>query len=122
MNWADKLEMLAKKGGQDLGKLCKAVKVEIFSGVVSDTRVATGRLRGNWQIQENAPTTSPIDRVDPTGSMVEAEIESKSTEEGRTYFVNNLPYAKTYEEKDAMVGRNVARVKRNINEQVKRLR
>lgn len=135
-DWGKKLEALAKSGGHDLGRLAKAVKIELFSGVVYDTRVGDpstwkskpppgytgGRLRGNWQIQENAPTTAPIERIDKEGSAVIEDISSGSTEVGKTYLVNNLPYAKVYEDEDAMIGRNVIRIKKNIRAQIKKIR
>jgi len=116
MSWADHLDRLVTKGGKDLGKLCKALKVELFSGVVTDTRWKTGRLRGNWQIQENTAPTGTVDTLDPTGELTKTKVSSESTASGVTYFVNNLPYAKVYEEKDAMVARNVVRVKANIKQ------
>lgn len=116
MDWAEDLDKICKKGGEDIGEFAKALKIEIFSGIVSDTRVDTGRLRGNWQIQENSPATGELDRLDKSGSIVLAEIEKGATEDGLTYFVNNLPYAKVWEENDAMVGRNVARVRQNVKE------
>jgi hypothetical protein len=122
MSWAKDLQTLATKGGHDLGELCKAVKIELFSGIVNDTRVDTGRLRGNWQIQENAPATREIERLDKAGTTVIAEIQDKSTPSGLTYFANNLPYARVYEDKDAMVGRNVRRVRKNVGEQAKMIR
>lgn len=116
MSWAEHIKRLTDKGGKDLGKLCKAIKIELFSGVVADTRVDTGRLRGNWQIQEGTAAKGEVDTLDPTGSAVTADINSKSSEDGVTYFTNNLPYAKVYEEKDAMVARNVVRVLANIKQ------
>lgn len=114
MSWANDLNKLCTEGGENLGELASAIKIELFSGVVSDTRVDTGRLKGNWQIQENAPATGQLDRTDPTGAKVNREIQSGATEDGTTYFVNNLPYAAVYEEKDAMIGRNVARLKQTV--------
>jgi len=129
MSWADDLQKLTTKGGKDLGQLCKAIKVELFSGIVSDTRVANpsawkvpdlsyigGRLRGNWQVTELSPASGEIDRKDISGAIVNGEVEKKSTADGLTYFTNNLPYAKKFEEEDAMVARNVIRVKQNIKE------
>lgn len=116
MGWAEDLKKLTTKGGQDIGKLAKAIKIEAFSGIVSDTRVDTGRLRGNWQIQEDSPASGELDRTDPTGSAVTSEVVREASEGGVTYFVNNLPYAVVYEEKDAMVARNVERVKANIKQ------
>lgn len=122
MSWADDLNRLTSKGQNDLGELCKAVKVEIFSGIVADTRVDTGRLRGNWQIQENAPAPGELERTDKNGAIVNSEIEKRSTSEGLTYFVNNLPYAKVYEEIDAMVARNIARVKANVSDMARKVK
>lgn len=114
MSWSDDLLTLTTKGQKDLGELAKAIKINIFSGVVRDTRVDTGRLRGNWQIQENSPAGGTIERLDKSGETVQKDIKERSTKAGLTYFTNNLPYAKVYEEKDAMVARNIARVKNNV--------
>lgn len=122
MSWANDLTKLCTKGGHDLGELGQAIKIEIFSGVVSDTRVDTGRLKGNWQIQENVPASGQLDRLDPNGSAVTSEINAGATESGLTYFVNNLPYAQVYEEKDAMVARNIARVKQNVKSMAKEIK
>jgi len=122
MSWADDLRRLADKGGYDLGELARAVKIELFSGTSLDTRVDTGRLRGNWQIQESTIPSGTLKRLDPTGAQVSSEIVAKSSRDGVTYFVNNLPYAKKFEELDAMVARNVARVRHNVKEQIRDLR
>jgi len=122
MSWATDLQRIAKKGGQNLGMLAKAVKVELFSGIVEDTRVDTGRLKGNWQVQENSPAGVAIDRLDPTGAQVKMEIDAGATEAGKTYFTNHLPYAKTYEDKDAMVARNIARVRRIVRDEARKLK
>ena len=127
MSWADALKRLTDKGSEDLGKLAAAVKIEVFSGIARDTRVDTGRLRGNWKIQENTPATGTRDITDetPAGAVPayqRKEIVDGSTEDGLTYFVNNLPYAVVYEEHDAMVGRNVARIKQNIKSIADKLR
>jgi hypothetical protein len=135
MSWTDDLQKLCTKGGHDLGELAKAIKIEAFSGIVSDTRVADpstwknpvpgyvgGRLRGNWQIQENTQASGELERTDPSGAAVTSEVNAKSTEDGLTYFVNNLPYAAVYEEKDGMVQRNVERVKAGIKLMADKLR
>ena len=136
MSWANDLERLTTKGGHDLGELAQNFKIELFSGVVSDTRVGDssawkskppagyvgGRLRGNWQIQENSPASDELDRIDKNGSKVNAEINAKASKNGLTYFVNNLPYAVVYEEKDAMVRRNIIRAKQNIKFMAKKIK
>lgn len=127
-DWSAQIKRLSEKGKHDIKQLCRTVKVEIFSGIVSDTRVGNpsawktpapkgyvgGRLRGNWQIQETTKPQKEIARLDPSGAQVNAEIQAVSSGDGVTYFVNHLPYAKKWEEEDAMVGRNVARVRQIV--------
>ena len=121
MSWANDLQRIAEKGQKDLGELARATKIELFSGVVKETRVDTGRLRGNWQISENSPASGELERLDKTGAAVISEITGKASEDGVTYLVNNLPYAIVYEEKDAMIGRNVARVRQMVARLAKNL-
>ncbi len=121
MSWAADLKMLAAKGVDDLETLAQGVKIEIFSGVVMDTRVDTGRLRGNWNIQESTPDLSTSESIDKSGDKG-LKKAAKATPDGLTYFTNNLPYAKVYEDEDAMVALNVARVERNVKEQARKLR
>lgn len=113
-DWAAQIKALSEKGKHDINQLCRAVKIELFSGVSNDTRVDTGRLRGNWQIQETTKPEKEISRLDPSGSSVNADIQSTASGDGVTYFVNHLPYAKKWEEEDAMVGRNVARLRQIV--------
>jgi len=127
MSWAADLERLASKGGKDLGKLAMAIKIELFSGIVEQTRVDTGRLKGNWQIQNNKLNPSDNADFDATdlgglNAASESKIERGSLASSKTYFTNHLPYAKTYENIDGMVGRSVARVRQIVKDEVKALR
>ena len=119
MSWDKDLQRIVEKGQEDMGKFARAMKIELFSGVIRDTRVKTGRLRGNWQLSEGSAASGEIDRAStaPAGTVPSeqaSEIERGSSEDGVTYLVNNLPYAIVYEEEDAMVGRNVARLQQNV--------
>lgn len=116
MSFASDLERIASAHGDRAGEWARAVKIELFSSVVDLTRVDTGRLKGNWQIQEGSPATGELDRKDSSGGKVKAEIEHKATPVGLTYLANNLPYAMTWEKKDAMVGRSVARLRKNVRD------
>lgn len=121
MGWSDNLNRLTTKGGHNLGELMQAVKIELFSGIVDDTRVDTGRLKGNWQIQENTAANGVLSANDPSGSITKSKIASAATKSGLTYLTNNLPYAQAYEEKDAMVRRNILRVMQNISSMAKKI-
>jgi len=127
-DWASHLNRIVDKGGRDLGKLARAFKIELFSGTISDTRVGQpsawknpapagyvgGRLRGNWQIQETIKPEGVVDQIDPIGAVTTSRVEQSASEDGITYFVNNLPYAHKWEQADAMMGRNLVRVKANV--------
>lgn len=121
-NWSDKLTQLCKDGQRNLGEVSRAVKIELFSGVSNDTPVDTGRLRGNWQTQDGIKPEGELDRTDKDGTTVAAEIEAGASEDGLTYFVNNLPYAYPIEHSRGMVTKNVARVRQVVDEEVRRVR
>lgn len=114
MSFAADMARIVKKHSLHMEELVRNVKLDLFSGIIDETRVATGRLRGNWQMQENTPASGTIDRVDPSGAAVTAEIHQKVTGDGVTYFVNNLPYAAVWEREDGMIIKNIARVRGNI--------
>ena len=88
----------------------RAIKLEVFTGVIDDTRVDTGRLKGNWQTSTEAPAEGELDRDDKEGSQAKEDVVSTITSSGIEYLTNNLPYAEVYEEKDGMVAKNLARV------------
>jgi len=115
-DFAAQFERFAKKVDASLDETCSAIKIVLFNSIVDDTRVRTGRLRGNWQIQDDTPPSGELDRKDVTGSTVKGEVASEVTPISKTYFVNNLPYAEVMEQKDGMVSRNVARIRKIISD------
>lgn len=99
-------------------QVSRAVKISLFSGVIRDTRVDTGRLRGNWQTSTGQPKYGTTLRRDPTGSKAITEAMQNVTAYGTDYMTNNLPYAEVWEEKDGMVAKNIVRIERNLKEAV----
>lgn len=120
MSWADDLKKITDSGIVDMRLFASKLKFDTFADVIKRTRVDEGRLRGNWQISDGQPETGTLD---VTSAVTEGQIPTElysaiqkgSTPDGVTYFVNNLPYAKVYEEKDAMVGAAVAAMKARAN-------
>lgn len=113
MTFATDINRIANKlkvSGEQMGR---AVKVELLSSIINDTRVRTGRLRGNWQTSEGSPKGGTLDRLDPSGSAARADVQGVPGI-SLTYMANNLPYAPVLEERDAMVGRNAARIQRIV--------
>ena len=88
----------------------RAAKLARFSGIVRDTRVDTGRMRGNWQTTVAAPASGTVDRLDPTGAQTIAEIAARVTADKADYLTNNLDYVAHWEDEDGMVARNAARI------------
>ena len=112
----------AKKTKGTLDEATRAIQLSLFGGVIRDTRVDTGRLRGNWQTNVGSPKTNPIDRLDPSGEKAIAEVSNNNTSGGVVYFTNNLPYAQVWEVRDGMIARNTARIQRTVEEVASRVR
>ena len=127
---------------QEIEETHGSIILELFTGVILDTPVLEGRLRGNWIMTESSPAGNT---VDPTGTTYESE--SKNKEEGvrgkltsakfnevanhinkldlrkdfNVYLTNNLPYAYRIEydgwsgkAPEGMVRRNFARIIQNL--------
>lgn len=122
MSFTSDLRRIAAARNLDLRTISRTVPLRIFSAVARDTRVDTGRLRGNWQVSTDAPALGVIDRKDANdgGALMTAESE-KIKPFARTFLTNNLPYAKVWEEKDAMIGRAVADFTRIVREEAGKL-
>lgn len=104
------IDRWAKEVGASLDESARAIKLEVFTGVIDDTRVDTGRLKGNWQTTNNNPASGTTEREDKEGNAVKDEAAETVTAFGVDYLTNNLDYAMTWEERDGMVARNLARV------------
>lgn len=111
------LDDWARKRGESLDKVVKGTMIELFSGIITATRVDTGRMAGNWQLVRS-DTTRVLERLDPTYSLGQAEVR-KVDAEGVWYFVNNVEYAGYWEERDGMVMRNVFRVDQIVRNSVR---
>lgn len=104
-----------------LDQAARAVKISLFNGVIRDTRVDTGRLRGNWMTTTGSPSTEVSDRVDKIergtdGGKAQAEVKANVRGATVDYLTNNLSYSEVYEEKDGMMAKNMARISRSLKE------
>ena len=114
--------VIADNLNRDLDQVARAVKISLFNGVIRDTRVDTGRLRGNWQTTTGQPARGTIDRLDPNATIATQDAEQTVQGDTVDYLTNNLPYAEVWEQEDGMVSRNVARIQRTVAEEVRRVR
>ena len=130
MSFASQLGRFSGKTKRNLDAARRAVAIKLFSAVIMDTPVLTGRLRGNWQTSINSPVTGEIDREDASGAEAIKQVESMVGASKPTdvmYLRNNLPYAYRIEYEgwskvkapEGMVRRNVARFRRILNEAVR---
>lgn len=113
------IDRFAARTRSRVDEAARAIKIELFSGVIRETRVDTGRLRGNWQTTTGEPAQGEVDRLDPTGSEATQEVQANVGADTKDYLTNNLPYAEVWEERDGMVERNMARIGRIVKEATK---
>lgn len=113
-----KIGDLAKVMGREVDEVIRATKIALFNGVIRDTRVDTGRLRGNWQTTTGYPAGGDLERLDPTGAAAMQDVMAGVKPDTVDFLTNNLPYAEVWEERDGMVARNAARIERNLKEAV----
>ncbi len=114
MSFSVDIAKFAAKTNSTLGEACRAIKIELFSSVILDTRVDTGRMRGNWQTSTGTPIEVETDRLDKSGSEAISEVQNNITDFEIDYMTNNVPYAVVWEERDAMILKNMLRIERNL--------
>lgn len=110
----------AKKANLTLDEAARGITISLFSAVIMDTRVDTGRLRGNWQASIGSPITVETTRTDKTGARTVSAMKNKVRSGAVNIMTNNLPYAEYWEQQDGMVAKNMARIERNIKEEVRK--
>jgi len=119
-NWAEKT-------AANVAERNEMVILSLMRGIIMETPVLEGRLRGNWTASKNKPHRGTRKRPDKTGqptvaraqNFVERQDLSKDFD---IYFTNNLPYAHRIEydgwsrEKapTGMVRNNLTRISSNL--------
>lgn len=121
-DWAKELEEIAERVGDTVEEVAVSIKINLFSSIVDDTRVDTGRLKGNWSCQNKRFRPVVLETKDKEGDITKAKIERVANPHDITYLTNSLPYAVVYEEKDGMIATNVARIRQMVREEVEKAR
>jgi hypothetical protein len=119
MNKIIPIGQLAAVLGKEVDEVMRAVKISLFNGVIRDTRVDTGRMRGNWQCTTGSMAVNEIPRLDRAGTGPEADVKNTVKSDSVDFLTNNVPYVEIWEQRDGMVAKNVARIERNIAEAVR---
>ena len=125
--FAANIERFAKEIKEDVETAARGIILGLFNGIIRDTRVDTGRLRGNWQVSTGNPVTTQTDRLDPTpqyqdGGSAQDDVIATVEPFEVNWLSNNLPYAEVWEERDGMVRKNIARLPRTVQEVARRVR
>lgn len=128
MSFSAQLSRFSKKTTDNLDRTRRTVIIKLFSAVIQDTPVLSGRLRGNWQTSIGSPVTSVIGVRDMAAAVAEVQAMAQRSQLTDTVFLrNNLPYAYRIEfdgwshtkAPQGMMRRNVARFQRLLNEAVR---
>lgn len=130
MSFEDEMRAATRRIIEGHDKIVRTATIDLFSGTIRDTPVDTGRARGNWVTQVDTPAQSVIEREDPDGSLAIAEVISETPElAGREVFLSNsLPYieglenGRSQQSPAGMVRRNLARVRRIVEQAVAKFR
>ena len=125
MSFSTDLGRLVADSLEKVERIDRAIKLELFSSVIKDTPVDTGRARGNWQTSVSAPKTNTIERRGEAGSLNEMRNNLGGLD-STTYLTNNLPYIEALEHghsiqarsPDGMVRKNIARINQIIRQMV----
>lgn len=115
---------------KDIADLKRVVAIGLFSAIVEDTPVLTGRLRANWNCSANEPDFKKTDLIDKEGSATIGKLEFVALgaeAEDAIYFTNSLPYAARIEFEGwshtkspaGMVRKNVIRFKKLVSASLK---
>ena len=149
-NFHTQINRFANKTKMRMGHFWRGVLIKLFSLVVFDTPVGNvdtwnisdaqkkklredgyvgGQLRGGWQTSIGKSSRKKIERIDPNGGTVIAEmtgIVSNSKDADPIYFVNRVPYAARIEydgwshtkAPEGMVRKNVRRARALVRKQL----
>lgn len=114
------LKRFADKTEEKLEDVDVAFKLGLFNRVVLNTRVDTGRMRGNWQVSTGAPAGGETGRLQSEANTVlDASEAARIAPFSATYLTNNVPYAFVWEERDGMMGRAIAEARQILEEAVR---
>lgn len=123
MSFETDIAKFAAKTNYRLGQVSRAVKISLFGGIIRDTRVDTGRLRGNWQTSVGQSVSGELERYDKLpqgqgGGEAMREMERTVTPDNIDYLTNNLSYARKWDSVDGTIDKNMVRIERNVREAV----
>ena len=98
MSFQSDIINFTNRSAKEVDRIRRGTIIKLFSQVIDDTPVDTGRLRGNWRTSVGKPINGSLKRKDRNGTATKAKILSKLGKFGDSvHMTNNLPYAKVAE-------------------------
>lgn len=92
MSFAEDLAKYADKTAKRLDTVAYNATVLIFSSVVFETAIDTGRLRGGWQPSVGQGDYTVSYRLDPTGAFVIEDIQTVVVGGELNFLTNTVEY------------------------------
>ena len=126
MSFASDVAKFAKLTNASMDETGRAIALELFSSIIKDTPVDTGRARGNWQTSIGTPKEGQVTRDGEGPALAEAASETAKFGIGKLVWLsNNLPYIYRLEylgwskqAPDGMARKNVARIQSIVRKAV----
>ena len=125
MSFASDVAKFARLTNSSLDETGRAIALELFSSVIKDTPVDTGRARGNWQTSIGTPKDGEVDRTGEGAALAEVSRETANFGMGKVvYLANGLPYILRLEygwskqQPGGMARRNAARIQSIVRKAV----
>lgn len=120
MSFSAKIGTFGKDTIKRIGDIKRAVCIKLFTAVIMDTPVLSGRLRSNWVPSNQDLALTTTDSVDKTGAAALSKMQVVVTAnklEVPIFLSNSLPYAARIEfdgwshtkAPEGMMRRNVTR-------------
>ena len=98
MSFQSDIINFTNRSTKEVDRIRRGTIIKLFSQVIDDTPVDTGRLRGNWRTSVGKPINGTLIQTDKNGTRAKGKIPSKLGYFGDSvHMTNNLPYAKVAE-------------------------
>lgn len=100
--FAGSIAAFAKKAKISQDRAFRGVSIKLFSAIITESPVDTGRFRANWMVSNGQSSTATTTEVDtsPGGEETKNKVEQYITGVKDVYaftLANNLPYAHVIE-------------------------
>lgn len=126
MSFSKDIRSFAAKATKAHNEITRTATLDLFSGVIKDTPVDTGRARGNWQTTVGSPAAGELERDGAGPALAEVQQKTPPGAGQVTLLTNNLPYIEALERgsstqaPEGMVRKNVDRVQSIVDAAIRK--